>query len=67
MLLNQNRLAFVSVACVKIRVFSLPDFIIYNAYVTPQKRALMYDGMAYVCDIQNMNNRVIVKYPAKSW
>ena len=61
LLLNQNWLAFVSVACIKMRFFSRPNLITYKAYVTSQKCALMHDSTAHVCAILNMNNRMIIQ------
>ena len=45
----------------------MAKLIVYKAYARSEKCALMHDAMAYVCGIQNMNTRVIVKYPAKLW
>ena len=38
-------------ACLNIRFFSRSNFIIYKAFVTYQKCALMHDAMAYMCDV----------------
>ena len=67
MLLLKKSFAFVSVTCLKIRFFLQPNSIIHKAYATSQKFSLMHDAMAYVCDIQNMDTRVIVENPAKWW
>ena len=60
LLLNQN-IKIGYVACLKIR------FFIYKASATSQKCALMHGAVVYFRDIQNMNTRFIVKYPAKLW
>ena len=52
-------------AYLKIRFFSRPNLIIYKAYTISERCSLMHDAMAYVSNIQNINTRIIVRYPAK--
>ena len=51
----------------KTPVLFTAQFGYLQGIVTSQKCALIYDGTAHVCNIQNMNTEVIVEYPVKSW